>query len=63
MIIQKRLKFYSNTAEINRIWMAIMFLLMLVKLMLLDLFEIKEKITGKTGNNDTKNVKIMVPLK
>ena len=43
--------------------MAIMFLLMLVKLMLLDLFEIKEKITGKRGNNDTKNVKIMVPLK
>ena len=28
-----------------------------------DLFKFKEKITAKTGNNGTKNVKIMVPLK
>ena len=28
-----------------------------------DLFRFKEKITAKTGNNGTKNVKIMVPLK
>ena len=28
-----------------------------------NLFKIKEKTTGQTGNNDTKNVEIMVPLK
>ena len=28
-----------------------------------DTFKIKEKITGKTENNGTKNVEIMVPLK
>ena len=28
-----------------------------------DLFKFKEKITAKTGNKGTKNVKIMVPLK
>ena len=28
-----------------------------------DLFKIKEKITGQTGNDGTKNVEIMVPLK
>ena len=28
-----------------------------------DLFKIKKKVTSKTGNNDTKNVEIMVPLK
>ena len=26
-------------------------------------FKFKQKITGKTGNNGTKNVKLMVPLK
>ena len=26
-------------------------------------FDLKEKITGQTGNNGTKNVEIMVPLK
>ena len=26
-------------------------------------FKVKEKITGETGNNGTKNVEIMVPLK
>ena len=28
-----------------------------------DLFKIKEKITGQTGDNGTKNVEIIVPLK
>ena len=28
-----------------------------------NLFKIKEKVTGKTGNNGTKDVEIMVPLK
>ena len=28
-----------------------------------DLFKLKEKRTGQTGNNGTKNVEIMVPLK
>ena len=28
-----------------------------------DLFKIKRKITGQTGNNDTKSVKIMLPFK
>ena len=28
-----------------------------------DLFSLKEKITCQTGNNGTKNVEIMVPLK
>ena len=28
-----------------------------------DSFKIKEKITGQTGDNDTKNVEIMLPLK
>ena len=26
-------------------------------------FNLKEKLTGQTGNNDTKNVEIMVPFK
>ena len=28
-----------------------------------DSFKIKEKITGKTSDDDTKNVKIIIPLK
>ena len=28
-----------------------------------DLFKIKEKITGNTGNDSTENIEIMVPLK
>ena len=28
-----------------------------------DTFKIKDEITGKTGSNGTKNVKIMIPLK
>ena len=28
-----------------------------------NLFKIKEKVTGKTGSNGTKNVELMVPLK
>ena len=28
-----------------------------------DLFKIKRKITGQTGNNDTKSVKIILPFK
>ena len=28
-----------------------------------NLFKIKEKVTGKTGSNSTKNVELMVPLK
>ena len=38
-------------------------LLVLMRIMLFNGFNLKVKLTGQTGNNGTKNVKIMVPFK
>ena len=58
--IQKHLEFYRNIAAVNSDGSIIDFK---VKYATTRSLNLKQKITGKTGDSGTKDVEIMVPLK
>ena len=63
IITQKHLGFYGSIAEINELTAHGDVDDFNTTNATTDLFKIKGKITGETGNDGTKNVEIMVPLK
>ena len=63
IIIQKQQKVYGNIVKIYQPEIIIIKLLFFSESNLTDSFNFKVKFTGQTGDNGTKNVEIMVPLK
>ena len=64
MIIQKHLEFYSNIVHnVLTVNSNCAILDFNADNTITDSFKIKEKVTGKTGNNSRTDVEIIVPLK
>ena len=62
-IIWKHLEVYGSTRETSNLQAIVAILLMFLMILIVLPFKSKQKVTGQTGNNVTKDVQIMVPLK
>ena len=68
IFIRKNAEMYDSTIEMNQLYtvitISLIFLLILIIVLVIEFrSNMKKKITGKTGNDGTKDAEIMVPLK